>query len=200
MKRNASIISGILLFSLIFSACTTTQTNQVSDEDIEATVQQKLSDSLTETAVFQKAVSEELTQQAPPPTKTFTPTPAATFTPLPTDTPAITDTPTLEPTSENPWVLQAWCLEHEGCAVYEVRNKTDDWMQVTLTKTDTGEIGFFSIRRRSTGYITLRSGQYDALYTWWCNGDMGSMKRTWPAGLWIDIFECPNGYKYSIKK
>ena len=53
-------------------------------EDTEATVKQMFSDAQTETAVFQTAVSKEITKQAPPPSATFT------FTPAPTDTPRLT--------------------------------------------------------------------------------------------------------------
>jgi uncharacterized repeat protein (TIGR02543 family) len=127
----------------------------------------------------------------------------ATNTPLPptlTPTPENTPIPEIEPTSENPWILQKSCETQTGCVVYEVRNKTDDWLQVSLTNTATGDSGFFSVAKRTTGYITLKPGQYQAQYTWWCKGKAGGMTVTWAAGLWIDIFECPEGYKGSIKK
>lgn len=91
MKRITGVILVMLFSSLIFYACIITPAPvEEGGEDTEATVQQMFSDAQTETAVFQTAVSKEITKQAPPSSATFTFTPAATFTPAPTDTPRLT--------------------------------------------------------------------------------------------------------------
>ena len=117
-------------------------------------------------------------------------------------TPEEDSTPQVQATSANPWTLQAWCEEKHtgGCAVYEVNNKTDSWLQVTLRNTETGETGFFTIQSKSTGKITLISGQYQATFTWWCKGDIRSMTETMPIGLWKDYFKCPQGHYQRSKK
>ena len=111
MKQTTVIITIVISLSLILSACGTglLPTEKADDASIEETVQAKFAEAAAKTAVLETAVAKELTEQAPPPTATFTFTPEFTETPLPSDTPSITDTPTLEPTSENPWIMQTWC-------------------------------------------------------------------------------------------
>ena len=119
-----------------------------------------------------------------------------------TITPEVDSTPDVQPTSENPWTLQAYCeQEHTGgCAKYDVYNKTDSWLQVTLRNTETGETGFFTIRSKDIGRITLMPGQYQATFTWWCKGDIRSMTETMPIGMWKDYFKCPQGHYQRTKK
>ncbi|OQY29026.1 MAG: hypothetical protein B6I38_08635 [Anaerolineaceae bacterium 4572_5.1] len=99
----------------------------------------------------------------------------------------------------DPWVLQPWCLEHAGCGKYGLRNRTDYWLQVYLTKTDSGETGFFTVRPNDNAYITLIPGQYESTYVWWCSGEMETWTTVWPANqYWTDVFRCPGGYSNSI--
>jgi hypothetical protein len=115
-------------------------------------------------------------------------------------TPEATSTPEIQPTSENPWMLQAWCEEHVGCAKYDVYNKTDSWLQITLQNTKTGDTGFFTIQSNAIRQITLIPGQYQANFTWWCGGEIRSMTEIMPIGLWKDYFKCPQGHYKRVKK
>jgi hypothetical protein len=109
--------------------------------------------------------------------------------------------PVIQPTSSNPWMLQAWCEDHaDGCAKYDVYNKTDSWLQITLRNTSTGDTGFFTIQSKQMRQITLIPGQYQATFTWWCKGDIRSMTETMPIGLWKDYFKCPQGHYQRSKK
>lgn len=104
---------------------------------------------------------------------------------------------------DNPWVLQDWCLTHLGCSKAGTKNKTDGWLQIYLTSNWDGESGFFTIPPKGTGWITLRPGQYTATYVFWCNGKMRTQTYyTWPMNeFWrYDIFTCPWGYTYSIRR
>jgi hypothetical protein len=115
--------------------------------------------------------------------------------------PETESTPELQPTSANPWMLQSWCEDHATkCAKYEVRNNTDSWLQITLRNTETGATGFFTIRSKTLGQITLIPGQYQATFTWWCKGDIRSMTEVMPIGYWKDYFKCPSGHYKRIKK
>ncbi|MCK4489569.1 MAG: hypothetical protein KAU23_04875 [Anaerolineales bacterium] len=171
MKRTTVIITIVISLSLILSACGTglLPTEKADDASIEETVQAKFAEAAAKTAVLETAVAKELTEQAPPPTATFTSTPEFTETPLPTDTPSITDTPTLEPTSENPWIMQTWCEEHSGCVKVRVENKTDDWAQITLTYNETGQVKFFTVAPRRNAWITLLPGSYRYVFNF-CGG------------------------------
>ena len=128
------------------------KTDQVITQTEEAQIIQR-------TDTFETAVSEMMTDVAPP---TFT------FTPTFTDTPQPTDTPEIQPTSENPWMLQAACEWDKSCMKLEIRNKTDSWVQVELTKTDTGDAGFFSVKPKSTAVITMMLGKYRVRYVYYC--------------------------------
>ncbi|MGB2956797.1 MAG: hypothetical protein WBB64_12625 [Anaerolineales bacterium] len=171
MKRLTGFVSVIIFLSLILSACGTglLPTEKADDASIEETVQAKLAEAVAKTAVLETAVAKELTEQAPPPTEADTSTPEFTETPLPSDTPSITDTPTLEPTSDNPWMMQTWCEDHSGCVKVEVKNKTDYWAQVTLTFNETGQVKFFTVSPRRNAFITLLPGNYKYVFNF-CDG------------------------------
>lgn len=170
MKRITGIVSVIILLSLILGACTTgsSPAEEITDENIEETVQAKLAEAAVKTAVQETTIAKELTEQVPP-TEAFTSTPEFTETPLPTETPSITDTPTLEPTSENPWMMQTWCEDHSGCVKVQVRNQTDYWAQITLTYNETGQIKFFTVSPRRNAFITLLPGSYRYVFNF-CDG------------------------------
>jgi hypothetical protein len=105
-----------------------------------------------------------------------------------------------QPIPENPWMLQNWCSDHTGCVKYDVLNRTDSWLQVELKESDTGVTGFFSIRSKSTGQITLIPGQYSVKYTWWCDGEAASFSVVKSLGSWIDEFKCPQGFYQQQQK
>ena len=187
MKRLSQSL--ILLFglSLILSACIpiTPVPSGLSNE------------AMIQTAIAQTKVAEE--DRAAAASLYGTGTPDGTLET--TLAPELTSTPEIQATSENPWMLQAWCEQHkDGCAIYEVHNRTDSWLQVTLRNTETGETGFFTIQSKNIGKITLISGQYQANFTWWCKGDIRSMTEIMPIGLWKDYFKCPQGHYQRSKK
>jgi hypothetical protein len=93
-----------------------------------------------------------------------------------------------------PWTLQPWCLEHEGCVQYHIRNRTDAWVQIYLTRGDTIESGFFTVRPGANGAITLIPWLYQAHYVYWCNGNMKVYTTLWPVGgNQVDTVRCPRG-------
>jgi hypothetical protein len=115
--------------------------------------------------------------------------------------PGETSVPEVEPTLENPWMLQSWCADHmEGCVIYEVQNRTDSWLQVELKKTDTGVTRFFTVMTKTIGYITLIPGQYTVNYNWWCEGKGGSLVVIKAIGSWRDVFKCPQGFYKRVNK
>jgi hypothetical protein len=104
------------------------------------------------------------------------------------------------PTSENPWMLQSWCLDHAGCMKYDISNRTDSWLQIELKESDTGVTGFFTVRSKTIGQITLIPGQYRVKYTWWCDGTASSYSEVKALGSWIDVFKCPQGFYQKLNK
>lgn len=175
MKRITGIASVIILLSLVLGACTTgsSPAEEITDEGIEETVQAKFAEAVVQTAVIETTVAKELTEQAPPPTAAFTFTPEFTETPLPSETPSITDTPTLQPTSDNPWMMQTWCETHSDCVKVKVENKTTDWAQITLTFNETGQVKFFTVSPKSNAFITLLPGSYRYVFNF-CDGEQVS--------------------------
>ena len=77
-------------------------------------------------------------------------------------------------TDENPWVFQNWCLNHLGCGDFGIRNKTDGWLQITMTYGPTGESEFFSFAPKSRHFVTMRPGSYYHNITAWRNGKMNN--------------------------
>jgi len=133
------------------------------------------------------------------------------FTPTPDGTPASEDgTPETdgepgdsqegdagdpEPTLENPWMLQSYCVEFpDKCVFYGLNNRTDSWLQIELKETDTGVTGFFSVRSKTYAEIQLIPGQYKVKYTWWCEGSASSFSDVKGIGSYIDAFKCPQGW------
>ena len=159
------------------------------------------SEAMIQTAIAQTQKAEEGRAAAASLYGTDTPEVTLENTDEETPEPEDGEEPNVQPTSSNPWMLQAWCEDHaDGCAKYDVYNKTDSWLQVTLRNTETGETGFFTIQSKTMGQITLVSGQYQATFTWWCKGDIRSMTEIMPIGLWKDYFKCPQGHYQRSKK
>ncbi|MBS1249722.1 MAG: hypothetical protein MAG431_01304 [Chloroflexi bacterium] len=92
-----------------------------------------------------------------------------------------------------PWTLQPWCLKHVGCGKYIVRNRTDSWVQIYLTRGDTLESGFFTIRPGANASITLIPWVYQAHYVYWCNGEKEVFTTLWTIVGKKDVFRCPEG-------
>ncbi len=106
-----------------------------------------------------------------------------------------------QPTLENPWMLQSWCVDHPtSCLKYDLNNRTDSWLQVELKESDTGVTGFFTVRSKTIGQITLIPGQYSVKYTWWCDEEAYGFSEVKSLGAWIDMFDCPRGFSGSIPK
>lgn len=73
---------------------------------------------------------------------------------------------------DHPGVFQNWCLTHLGCGDFGVRNKTDSWIQITMTYGPTGESQFFTFPPKTRSFVTLRPGSYYYNITGWCGGKM----------------------------
>ncbi len=138
---------------------------------------------------------------------------ALSFTSTPEGTPAEEGTPGAEegeetpeasdpePTLENPWMLQSWCEDHmDGCVKYDLSNRTDSWLQIELKESETGVTGFFTVRSKTTGQITLIPGYYQVKYTWWCDGEVETLIVNKAIGSWIDVFKCPQGFYQRLNK
>jgi len=190
MKRESLIFSIIILLSLCLSACVPLN---------PAPVNQQVSDAYIKTAVASTLVAERAKEAGA--SLSFTSTPDGT---LATDGTQETedaegdgdenDTEDPQPTPENPWMLQSWCLDHPShCVKYAIQNKTDSWLQIELKESATGVTGFFSVRSKSISKITLIPGQYAVKYTWWCDGEVYSSSVVKSLGSWVDIFTCPQG-------
>lgn len=196
-KSQVYLIASILLSGFVVGclALTPTASNQVSDAYIETAVASTLA---VERA---REAGAELS---------FTPTPEGT----PADgegTPAAEveagdgqedDAGDPEPTLENPWMLQSYCVDNpDRCVYYGINNRTDSWLQIELKETDTGVTGFFSVRSKTYAEITLIPGLYKVKYTWWCEGEPASLVENKSLGSWIDVFKCPQGfYEKQIKQ
>lgn len=190
MKRQRLFFMIILaLFTLTLSACLGFLTGA---GDSSESVKSEVEKAISETNAFETEVSQRMTSvakktedAAPPSSDTPIPSPTNTTIPSPTNTPIPlpSDTPTLEPTPENPWVMQSWCLEHIGCGKVKLINKTDYWAQVTLTYIETGQTKFFSGRPNATDFITLKNGMYKYVFNF-CGGEQyfegyHSLNRNW---------------------
>ncbi len=197
MKRVIFVFSIMVTLSLSLSAC-------IPFTPVPAN--QQVSEAYIKTAVAGTLVAERAREAGASLSNTATPD----------GTPSLEETQEIEaaeeegeesedqapqPTPENPWVLQNWCLDHaEGCIKYDVQNRTDSWLQIELKETETGVTGFFSIRSKTTNQITLIPGQYSVKYTWWCDGEVNSLSEIKALGSWIDVFKCPQGYYQRINK
>jgi hypothetical protein len=193
MKRVLFVFSIIFILSLCITACIPINPN---------TTNQQVSEAYIKTSVAGTLVAERAKQAGA----------SLSFTATPEGTPAseesqeaqeIMDTGTNgegdevqdpQPTLENPWMLQSWCVDHVGCVKYDLLNRTDSWLQVELKESDTGVTGFFSVRSKTTGQITLIPGQYSVKYTWWCEEEASSFSVVKSLGSWTDEFKCPQGF------
>ena len=188
MKRLSLVLPITLLLSIYLSSCG--PINPVSGSWADAFIQTAVAGTL--------AVERGLVPEEPP---SVTETPEITTTPSTTETTETTEILEPQPTSENPWMLQNWCDDHAGgCVIYDLQNRTDSWLQVELKKTDTGVTGFFTVRSKTTGQITLIPGQYNVKYTWWCDGKGKSLTEIKAIGSWRDVFKCPQGFYKRVNK
>jgi hypothetical protein len=199
MKRFLAIFSVIIILSLSVSACVPLN---------QAPVNQQVSEAYIQTAVAGTLAVERAREAGESLSYTATPdgTPAAVGT---AETEEIEESEEngeaedqdSQPTPDNPWMLQNWCLDHaDGCVKYDVNNRTDSWLQVELKETETGVTGFFSIRSKTISQITLIPGQYNVRYTWWCDGEAASFSEVKAIGSWIDDFKCPQGFYQTRSK
>lgn len=193
MKRALQIILTMLILSIFLSACVPygqPAGNPVSEAYLQTAVAGTL---MAERGL---AAGAELSLTAIPSEETPT-TPSADGTPQTEETVQAGEFP---PTPENPWMLQNWCADHQGCVYYELQNRTDSWLQVELKESDTGVTGFFTVRTKTLGKITLIPGQYTVKYTWWCDGNARSLTEIKAVGSWIDVFKCPQGFYQRVDK
>lgn len=137
------------LFSvLLLSACGGSSS---SDESESMSVQEQVEATgnaiKTATAAIEKAVSDALTEAAPPPSDTPLP---ATETPVATDTPEATETPTETPTEEATaappasWQAKSGDCKNETGNV-EFRNNTGSVATITLVMDSTSRSCVYTI-------------------------------------------------------
>ena len=96
----------------------------------------------------------------------------ATNTPMPptiTPTPEHSPTPEVEPTSDNPYLLTDWCLEHVGCEKFTVKNQSTFAIGIYLRHEDSGAAKDFYCPPKGNIQITLPPGRYYYIFTT-CNG------------------------------
>ncbi len=195
MKRVLFVFSIIFILSLCITACIPINPN---------TANQQVSEAYIKTSVAGTLIAERAKEAGASLSYTATPdgTPASEETQGTQESDGSDDTgdngegeeiQDPQPTPENPWMLQNWCLDHIGCVKYGVRNRTDSWVQIELKESDTGVTGFFSVRSKSFGQITLIPGQYTVKYTWWCDGKAKTFSDVKSLGSWVDVFKCPQG-------
>ena len=188
MKRVVLIFSIFIPLTLCLSAC---------GSIIPAPVDQQVSDAYIKTAVSSTLIAERAKEAGASLSFTATPdgTPAAEGTQETEDAEEDGEdhgTEDPQPTPENPWTLQSWCLDYpDQCVKYNVQNKTDSWLQIELKESDTGVTGFFSIKSKMVRKITLIPGKYSVKYTWWCDGEVDSSSVVKSLGAWTDVFTCP---------
>jgi len=196
MKRVSIIFSIIIALSLCLSAC---------DQLNPAPANQQVSDAYIKTAVASTLVAERAKEAGA--SLSYTATPEGTLTAEGTQETDVdgdtedngTDDP--QPTPANPWMLQSWCLDHPThCVKYDVQNKTDSWLQIELKESATGVTGFFTVRTKTIGKITLIPGQYSVKFTWWCNEEVYSSSVVKSLGSWMDVFTCPEGFYQKVNK
>jgi len=188
MKRESLIFSIIISLSLCLSACVPINT---------APGNQQVSDAYIKTAVASTLVAERAKEAGA--SLSFTATLDSTLaaegkqeTEDAEGNGEDNDMEDPQPTPENPWMLQSWCLDYPTqCVKYGVHNKTDSWFQIELKESATGVTGFFTVRSKSISKITLIPGQYSVKYTWWCNGKVKSSSEVKSLGSRMDIFTCP---------
>jgi hypothetical protein len=191
MNKKISLIVLVAILSFGLSSCvplTPPAQNQVSEAYIQTAVASTMVAERAKEAGAALSLSE--TQE-----DDLTETPEGEMTEVPEET----QEP--QPTVENPWLLQSWCLEHiVDCEKYGVHNTTDSWLQIELKKSDTGVTGFFSVQKKTMSQITLIPGQYSVKYTWWCDGEAASLSVVKSLGSWIDVFDCPKGFIKRMNK
>ena len=185
----------ILLLTVILVICTS------ACIPVTPSAQGAVSEAYIQTAVASTLTAEKALAAGAALSFTETPSDGTSTTPSVDETvdPDITLDP--EPTLENPWMLQNWCVDHPvGCVKYDLKNTTDSWLQIELKETDTGVTGFFTVRSKTTGQITLIPGQYTVKYTWKCDGEAHGFTDVKSVGAWVDVFSCPLGFDKTIPK
>ena len=159
---------------------------------VASSAQDQVSEAYIQTAVAKTLSAERALAAGAALSSTETPSDGTPTTPSAEETvdPEVTLEP--QPTLEHPWMLQSWCVDHAyGCVKYGLNNRTDSWLQIELKKSDTGVTGFFTVKIKTIGQITLIPGQYTVKYTWWCKGEASSLTAVKSIGSQVDVFKCP---------
>ncbi len=144
-REDASLSSGSLA-GQIEGTVSALDTATAMAEEVIATY----SAELTQTAQTEKSTAKVLTASAIPigtPSLTATRSPAYTSTPTPSLTPYRSPTPTLTSTMKPSPTLcfvvsNNWCIEHEGCQIMEISNKTDSAVTIRIWNTYDTDIRF----------------------------------------------------------
>jgi hypothetical protein len=118
--------------------------------------------------------------QAPTETEGFTETPTRTFTPIPTETINASPTPCF-------YVIDSWCLSHEGCANMKVNNATNSVATIHIWSND-GSINSTNYYPVGICYFQIRPGTYNYAFDY-C-GQHSEGRNPLNQGWWIK-FSCP---------
>jgi hypothetical protein len=195
MKKALLVLTAVLLPVFFLAACVPLG-QPVSQQVSEAYIQTAVAGTLMAERAL--AAGAELSIVGTPGSPTpSTGTPEGTVTQDAQETP---ESENADVSPENPWMLQNWCADHVGCYIYDISNRTDSWLQVELKESDTGVTGFFTIQSKTIGHITLIPGNYTVKYTWWCDGQVGSLSENKALGSWVDVFKCPQGFYQRVNK
>ncbi len=179
----------VLLCLIVFISLTISQSACVP---VASSAQDQVSEAYIQTAVAKTLSAERALAAGAALSSTETPSDGTPSTPSTEEpvVPEVTQEP--QPTLEHPWMLQSWCVDHPiGCVKYNLNNRTDSWLQIELKKSDTGVTGFFTVKSKTIGQITLIPGQYSVKYTWWCKGEASSSTEVKSIGSQVDVFKCP---------
>ena len=136
------------------------------------------------TQQWQETANVELTSQAQtlaapmdtpsPESPTDTPMPSPTLTPFDTLTSTSTETPLIPTNTLAPptsyFVIDNWCLSHEGCATIDVRNNSDTVSSWHIWNTEFGVDSTFQVYP-GPNTIETRPGKYN-FYITYCGGEV----------------------------
>lgn len=159
-------------------------TSEVSSTpDTQATRTAQARKNQTQQAIDAAALTESASKPSDTPWPTDTATDVPTFTLVPsntptldhTDTPVPTDTPLPSATNTSAppstyFMIDNWCLTHQGCATIDVRNNSGMVSNWHLTNSDFGVDASFTVYP-GPAVIETRPGKYQ-FYVTYCGGEV----------------------------
>jgi serine/threonine protein kinase len=176
--------------TVVVSATADTESTDVAKTQAVQTqqAQENASAALTSQAETQAAPSNT----PPPPPPSNTPLPSPTLTPFDTFTPVPTDTPPLPTNTKAPpssyFVIDNWCLSHEGCATIDVRNQSDVVSSWHIWNTEFGVDTTFQVYP-GISTIKTRPGKYNFHITY-CGGEVADFAWQLNSNWYYKISPC----------